>query len=271
MRIGTGRVAELCLVTDLDRTCYRTGIAGLKIGAAIEEVMGIESASLNTTVAERRKAGQTTQIVDLLKDKGASPRNMEDVFQKFVDTTTPEEVIYPDVDPFFTAVDESELVTAVLLTMGPGLQQEAKICTTGLQGRVPYVIADPDTMANAEEKDWQIKSWVTKNGIIVPRLTPPQRWQGGHPHDARANAAILIEDKYKAFGMSTRWPRAGDRPGIGGFWVDRPEERDRGLTPGEKEALPGVIEYTEGLSEITVFVRSPQELLRHPMVQRWAA
>ncbi len=149
-----GSVAELCLVTDVDRTCYNTSKgAELLLGAAAQ-VLGADTSEVTSSINCRRKQGLTTQIHDWLKDSGASPRQIDDVYQWFVDTTDPDAVKYDDTDNYFRAIGESDVVTAVLLTMGHRDQQEAKICAMGLQGYVPYVITDPRETANAVQKDW---------------------------------------------------------------------------------------------------------------------
>lgn len=245
-----GSVAELCLVTDVDRTCYNTSKgAELLLGAAAQ-VLGADTSEVTSSINCRRKQGLTTQIHDWLKDSGASPRQIDDVYQWFVDTTDPDAVKYDDTDNYFRAIGESDVVTAVLLTMGPRDQQEAKICAMGLQGYVPYVITDPRETANAVQKDWQIRSWANERGLVVPIVA------AASIGSMAARSAILIDDKYEAFGPMAKLPKRGDQPGIGGFWLNRPGSGSRasegiiGLEP-----LPAAIEYASSLREIAALVR----------------
>ena len=65
-----GSVAELCLVTDVDRTCYNTSKgAELLLGAAAQ-VLGADTSEVASSINCRRKQGLTTQIHDWLKDSG---------------------------------------------------------------------------------------------------------------------------------------------------------------------------------------------------------
>lgn len=260
---------QACFVTDVDRTLYRTGVAALKLLMAAETIVGVATSDIASEIDDRRARGQTTQIMDWLYDIGASG-HANDIFQLFVDSTKPEEVTYGDVRDYVDAIEESEFITAVLLTMGPGLHQEAKICTMGLQGRLPYVIVDPATTGNAEVKDWQVRSWIDPaTGLIVPPLSQPVSPRGLRGGTTPARNAIMIEDKYGAFGTGVNRPKPGQGdPGIGGFWVDRPEERSRILSYEERELIPPSIEYVEGLTAITTHIRGYEANTNHPMYQR---
>lgn len=263
---------EVCLVTDVDRTMYRTTVGANLLLAATAHVLGSETQEIERTIDANRKVGQTTQIQDWIAQSGASPRQVQDVYQRFVDITNPEDVKYPDVDRYLEAVEESDIVTAVLLTMGPTLQQEAKISAMGLAGRVPFVIADPEHTENAAAKDWQIRSWLNpRSGVIEPKLSPLSLdITPAHPHGGLAQRAVLIDDKYEAFGLSGKRPQAGDSPGIGGFWVSRVDESVAPLRFEEQALVPHSIEPVPGLADVTKYIKNPDVLLAHDMVQLWS-
>lgn len=260
---------DLCVVTDVDRTCYKTGFAKLKFLLAVEEEVGVPTTEISREVDARRDQGKTTQITDWIKEIGAA-KHLDNVFQRFVDTTSPEEVLYEDFQPFLDAVEESDVAVAVLLTMGPTLHQEAKICTMGIQNRLPYVIVDPETTPRADVKDWQVRSWRhADSGLIYLPQAHPILWGGAVAVAPPARNAIMVEDKYQAFGTGSSRPEPNNAPGIGGFWIDRPEERMRSLSQAERDMLPESIVYTEGLNAVTAMIRDLHAHEGHPMFRQF--
>ena len=253
---------DLCVVTDVDRTCYNTGLATLKFLLAVEEEVGVPTTEISREVDVRRDQGKTTQITDWIKEIGAA-NHLDNVFQRFVDTTSPEEVLYEDFQPFLDAVEESDVAVAVLLTMGPTLHQEAKICTMGIQNRLPYVIVDPETTPRADVKDWQ------DNGLIYPPQARPILWSGAVAVVPPARNAIMVEDKYQAFGTGSSRPELNNTPGIGGFWIDRPEERKRSVSQAERDMLPESIVYAEGLEAATELISDLHTHEGHAMFQQF--
>lgn len=265
-------VTQICLVTDMDRTCLRASAFAEQMLRAAAHELGVDTQEMQRTIDDNRKIGQTTQVQDLMTSSGASERQVNNAYQRFVDEAEPEKLMYADLPAYLNAVEESELVTAVLLTMGPTAQQEAKITALGLAGRIPFVIADPDYVTNASAKDWQIRSWLDPlSGLLKPRLSTALAGASfGHPHDGAAKAAVLIDDKYKAFGLSGKRPQAGDNPGIGGFWVSRVDESEPPLRFEEQAHIPHSIEPVPGLADVTKYIKNPDVLLAHDMVHLWS-
>lgn len=255
---------DVCVATDLDRTCLRTGVATLVLLKAAEDTVGLEQSHVADEIDARRERHETTQITDIFSSQGLNDRQQADIFQVFVDRSDPRELLYDDVDEYLVTVNESEFVTAVLLTMGPRLQQEAKICAAGLEGRLASVILDPAHVQNAEIKAPHIWDWQRQEtGLFVPKTN------FGLVAPLPSRHVVLVDDKYIAFGTGKKRPEAGNVCDIGGFWINRAGDVPQ-VTAQEQHAVAEGIVYAPGLRTVTGYVRDPQRFALHPMtaVQR---
>lgn len=220
---------ELLVVNDADRMLLNTRAVTRALLSAAQEELNIEAESIHNTVDERKKAGQTTQIHDLLQER-FTPRQLESMYQRFVDAARPEDLLYPDVPEYLRQLENAPDIADMTMTFGPEIQQEAKLAATGLDKR-PYLITDTPT------KGPIIAKWAKRKHV--------------HPVVSRASTGlgvsalhvVLIDDKESAF--------RGPDGHVGGFVVKRLSEYP--------EAVQGELNLPEG----TMLVHELAPVLGH--------
>jgi hypothetical protein len=130
---------------------------------------------------------------------------VEDVFQRFVDGSRPEDIVYPDVASHITSLQDDGRVDVLLHTAGPDIQQEAKKAASKLD--IAHVVSVSPSKAENHHR-WAHR----RNGLITPKLS---RLSTRTVRPARF--IVLADDKGIAF-----TGQGGER--VGGFNVVRPEE-----------------------------------------------